>query len=133
MTDQVRSEVKEKCSIILGVLGFFKVFDTHTNCTPHPFCITSRHVVYAADHCCGRISEWAMDECEKRGIKCGVSGCQLPFKDHTSEEILLLQLTRHLSSDEASTELKKLTDVLDKNGFAGLTFVETPEKFRISK
>lgn len=39
---------------------------------PHPYCITPRHVAYAADHCGGMLTTEAIRGAEKAGARCDI-------------------------------------------------------------
>lgn len=39
---------------------------------PHPYCITPKHVAYAADHFGGRLTLGAIRESEKHGARCDI-------------------------------------------------------------
>jgi len=55
--------------------------------TPHPYCITPRHVEYASDHFGGILSEEAIREAEKNGIAvCDI--CLKQFREHLIPKIL---------------------------------------------
>lgn len=49
---------------------------------PHPYCITSRHVVFAADHRGGMLTAEAIDAAERAGARCGMPGCNLKHDEH---------------------------------------------------
>lgn len=50
---------------------------------PHPYCVTSKHVVHAADHFSGRLGMEALEDAEKHGASCGT--CHRPYSEHTAE------------------------------------------------
>lgn len=58
----------------------------------HFYCITPRHVEYAADYCSGMLGEAAIAGAERTGAKCGVKGCTLPYSAHTQDLVLLVSL-----------------------------------------
>ena len=57
---------------------------------PHPYCITPKHVEVAADHHSGMLGEYAIEDAEKRGAKCGMRGCLLPYSSHESQVMLVI-------------------------------------------
>jgi hypothetical protein len=112
----------------------FKVLEVReVNFKPHPFCIGTAHVAYAADHCGGMLGREVM---EKIPCKMGEGHgkvCNLPADQHSFDVVLLLQLIRNSTNDECSKVLKPLAPEMEADGIDGLTLVETPEKFRVSK
>lgn len=59
--------------------------------TGHPYCISTWHVAYAADHHGGQLTENAIRECEKNKQRgCGVSGCRYSFDEHKKITSLLI-------------------------------------------
>lgn len=78
---------------------------------PHGYCITSKHVSYAADHCCGILSAHSIEEAEKHGAVCGVCKGELSYHDHKTG-----LLVRRVPSLPQSEEVKqrRLKDAQDK-------------------
>jgi len=110
-------------------LSPFKVLRVQSvNFSPHPFTIGSRHVEYASDHCGGRLGN---DVIEK--FPCAATGCKLLAKEHTFDVVLMLQLTRNATNAECVAVLKPIGKEMEEDGIDGLTMVETPEKYRVSK
>lgn len=58
----------------------------------HFYCITARHVTYAADRRCGMLDETAIKGAERQGAKCGVKDCGLPYSAHKQDLVLLVSL-----------------------------------------
>lgn len=94
--------------------------------TPHPYCITPKHVAYAADHYGGMLGEDAIQALESkhgRGI-CGVRGCTLRREDH--KPVLLLGV------DDPAEDLKdvpglqeyllQIKPLLEEDGYDGVAF-----------
>src|SRR3990167_1919683 len=53
---------------------------------PHPFCITEKHVVFAADHRSGMLNEEAI---AASGAPCGI--CKKPYDEHTVSTALFVE------------------------------------------
>jgi hypothetical protein len=95
--------------------------------TPHPYCITPKHVEIASDHFCGRLGEEAILAAEKKGARCGVKGCNLSFKEH--EKALLISCKKPFQENgkvdgELHEFLLGIKDEATKNGFARFAFKE---------
>lgn len=97
------------------------------NHKPHPFTVGPRHVSYASDHNGGMLTE---EVCRK--IPCAASRCGIPYDQHTYETVLFLSLVRNISNKEAADALLAIKGDLIEDGIDGVSFVETPEKFRIA-
>lgn len=108
--------------------GNFKVVDTLP--ATHFFCITAKHIAYAADHHCGLLNE---DTIEQSGIPCGVKGCNLSLADH--KEVLLISAAAELTdpddvrkpNPELHAYLLKIKDECEKNGYVGFMFIRKEE------
>lgn len=98
----------------------------NVNHKPHPYVIGPKHISYASDHFNGMLSE---STCEM--VPCAHPGCTYSYKEHTSDKVLFLQLKRHMSANEANSFFVPLKETLIEQKIDGVTFVETPEKFRI--
>lgn len=101
---------------------------TDTIGVPHPYCVTAEHVGEAADHHGGILGEAAIEAGEKKGITCGMRGCQLSYKQH--EQALLVACRAPLKSSDGlpNPELHKfLLDnkaEAEKNNYAGFAFLD---------
>ena len=108
--------------------GFFVVRSiTNVNHKPHRYVIGARHVGFASNNYGGMLSESALTD--SRCPKCAHPYCILPYKEHTSDRVLMLSLVRNLTNEEAQKALQSLP--LKENEIDGVCFVETPEKFRM--
>lgn len=108
--------------------GFFTVKSIENiNHKPHPFMIGGRHIIFASDNYNGILGEACIKD--KQFPKCSHSMCNLKYEEHTSDKVLFLSLVRELTNKEVQEALKKLP--LKENKIDGISFVETPEKFRI--
>ena len=124
---------KEKTELIKEKLALqnqdlYKVLDVqNVNHKPHPFTVGTQHVVHASDHCYGILGEETL-----RKIPCAHRGCNIPYDQHTSDNVCFLQQKRHGTQDEAQKILKQLVDdISNTNLVDGFGFVDTPEKYRI--
>ena len=113
---------------------YFRVKDVvNVNHRPHPYTIGTRHIKDAADNHMGRLGKETIEK-----IPCAFRGCSTAYEDHTSDNVLFLQLKQNVPN--GNTELQ---DIFNKEkevspdyvfpSVDGVTFVETTEKFRFLK
>lgn len=123
MTNQ---EIEQEIEKILELQNIFKLNSVQdVNHHPHPYTIGPKHVAYASDHHSGMLGEETLKK-----VPCAYSGCHLDYKDHKSEKVVFLSLLRNADSEEVRDTLVNIVTV--GNGIlAGVSFFETPEKFRI--
>jgi len=95
---------------------FFSVRDTMG--VPHPFCVGTRHVAYAADHCGGMLGKEAI---KASGIDCAMKGCQLTFEQH---EIALAINCKNKDNELLRTYLLSLKEQAEKDNYAGFVLVD---------
>lgn len=100
--------------------GKFRVVDTIA--TPHPYCITPKHVTHAANNHGGILNEAAIKDAESNGARCGAPRCSLSLDNH--EHALLVECDAELKDhdEEVQTWLKSIVDEATKNGYAGFAF-----------
>ena len=98
------------------------------NHRPHQYTIGPAHIGYASDHHSGMLDMETI-----KNVKCAYPNCNIPYEDHTSDNVCFLQLKSNGTNDEASTILKKLVTDLGESFVDGFAFVDTDEKFRIIK
>ena len=98
------------------------------NHKPHPYVIGPKHVAHASDHYCGRLGEATLE-----AIPCAFPRCNLSYDEHTFDRVCFVKLTRNASEDEAREALKALVDEFEKDKIDGVTFIETPEQYRIGE
>jgi hypothetical protein len=107
----------------------FKVLKVaQVNFRPHPFTIGPRHVEDATKHFGGILGKETINR-----IPCAATGCHLRAEDHTFDVVLMVQLTQNTTNEIASKTLKPVGKTMEDDGIDGLTLVETPEKYRVSK
>jgi len=96
----------------------------------HPFTIGPKHVAYASDHHHGMLGK---EVCEKIG--CAAKGCNRPFSSHSHDTVLFLKLKAHTTEDKVRRVLTntQVVNIMTQSKIDGFVFVETPEKFRITK
>jgi hypothetical protein len=77
----------------------FGLVEVKTVSMPHPYCITPRHVAYAADHCGGMLGTDAIRAAERMGACCDI--CRksgngiLGIDEHTSPLTLFIRVPQN--------------------------------------
>ncbi len=106
--------------------GNFEIIDSIG--VPHPYCITAAHVVYASDHHNGMLDKTAMEGAESNGVRCGMRGCQLTFKEHETALLVACYLGIKDKDDKVNPELHAFLlackDEAEKHGYTGFTFLD---------
>lgn len=119
-------EIEIKIREILNRDLFILRSVNQVNHNPHPYIVGPKHVSYAADHHSGRLGKETLDK-----VPCAFpGGCNLDYDSHTSETVAFLSLKKNVKKTEAQAELEKIIDHVGKETIAGVSFVETKEKFR---
>jgi len=93
--------------------------------TPHPYCLGVRHVSFASDRYCGRLSEECIREGKKEGIHCMVGGCNLSFDEHVIDTILFIKVPQNKDLNNVGglhDYLLKINDEAQKLGITGYAF-----------
>ena len=122
---QIYQEFNELCQGKIKALSIEAV--NHTQ--GHPYTIGPRHIQ----------KNFILDDnevrrLEKTGVHCYKPGCTASYDDHGYEYGLFIQLQCNLTNDEANDLLQPTPkQILEPNEIAGICFVDTPEKFRITK
>lgn len=112
----------------------FTLVHVMTHVDPHPYCVTTGHVVEAAEHFGGMLSEKAIESAEKKGVRCDTcrreSNYSRTYREHESMLIALLAVPDN--STPALQTLPGLKDYLlsakdaaEKAGVAGFGFVKS--------
>jgi len=114
------------------------------NHKPHPYCITEKHLeyndsMYLGDEQIKKMESTHGDMCGmysngKETInkyRYGYTRCNVPYGEHTSDNVCFLQLKRNTTNAEANVILKQLVDDVGEKFVDGFAFVETEDKFRI--
>src|SRR5512140_2609383 len=116
---------------VLGETAVFKLLDVRgANFKPHPYMITSRHVVFASDYHGGILDEYAIRSAEDHGCRCGRKGCNMRYSEHTCDHVAFVQLLCNTDQETARTQLLQLNEVIKKKqNVDGFAFVETDEKY----
>jgi hypothetical protein len=91
----------------------------------HPFTVGAKHVEHASKYCHGRLGYKTIS-----AIPC--AECGLPETAHLNDRVMFLQLTRNATTAELQqwSEKVDLEAYFKRYQIDGLTFVETPEKWR---
>lgn len=123
-----KEELENKYRPLVEASGIFTLRSIeHVNHRPHPFMIGPMHVAYAADHCGGILGDAVLEK-----IPCAHPGCGKMYHEHTSDCVMFLSLTRHVTDPEARAALQKIVDAgMEADKIDGFAFVETDEKFRV--
>lgn len=125
MKEELKQEITSKLK------GRFTVESiTNVNHKPHPFMLGLNHITFASDNYEGMIGDACISD--KNFPECSDFNCNLTYKEHTSDKVLFLKLTKNITNKTASNILKSLTPILEKEIIDGIVFVETAEKFRIT-
>ena len=112
--------------------GNFQVIDTIA--VPHPYCLTPKHVVEAADNFGGIMGEAAMQSADDKGIYC--YSCRtnnrrhgdpiLKYKQH--ELALLVACYENMEEVKFKKEvqhyLKSIAKMVEEDKYAGFTFLK---------
>lgn len=124
-------DLKEKYSAV--EVDGFKVHDITTiNHKPHPFVIGPKHVAFCADNYGGMLGDACTND--ERFPACSAPGCYLTMREHTSNKVMAVMLTKNLSQEEAQQSLKRYVDAgMEDDGIEGFVFIESPEEFRIEE
>lgn len=117
------TETKDKLGYGSSEQGNFTVIDTIG--VPHPYCITPKHVAWAADHHCGMLTKDAIREAEERGgAKCDIcrkAGSVLSIDEH--EQALLVECKQETKDNkELHAYLLRIKDDAEQGGYAGFAF-----------
>lgn len=126
MTNKEKQEIIEKALEDQTLFKVKKVLDI--NHDPHPFMIGPKHITHAASNHGSIITEETL-----KAVPCAHRGCITSYEGHTYDTICALEPLRNGNNDEANSIIFELVQKLDKGIIDGFIFVETEEKFRISK
>jgi len=99
------------------------------NHKPHPFTVGPKHVQHASDHCGGMLGNATINT-----IPCAYPRCNLPYAEHTYDNVMFLQLKKDLGNREAAQALTRLIKLAAdrQDRLDGFVVCESDEKFRIS-
>ena len=110
--------------------GLFEFKDiSHVNHKPHAFMLGPKHVEFAANKYGGMLGDSCIND--KNFPLCSNPGCTLSYKEHTSDKVLFLSLTRDMTNEEATEVLMGIKPILEEENIDGVAFIETDQKFRI--
>lgn len=94
MKEELKKKYEEKYFENNPLMRLHEIADI--NHKPHPFMIGPMHVAHAADHHSGILGEETL-----KAIPCAHKGCDLSYKDHTYDRVLVLQLKKTIKDTEA--------------------------------
>jgi len=96
---------------------------------PHPYCITPKHVVYAADHCYGILNKTTIQEAEKHGAKCGICKGKLSHEEHGKALLVsCLKEANGTMNKELHQWLLSIKEIAEQSGYQGFVFAEGGEQ-----
>lgn len=92
---------------------------------PHPYCITPKHVSYAATYCSGILNNDSIVRAERAGAQCGICKGELTYKEH--EHALLVEcklpLPEHVDAGtELHAYLHACKPLCEADGYVGFAF-----------
>ena len=99
---------------------------TRVNHKPHPYMIGPEHVGYASANHNGMLGQETLEK-----VGCAHPGCNLSYKEHTSDNVMFLKLKKNVSQDYLKALIVPLKEDMEKMKVDGICFIETEEKFRI--
>ena len=94
---------------------------------PHPYMITQKHVVYAADHCGGMLNDGAIKDAERNGAKCGICKGELSYEEHKTALVVMchgLDMDKDESKEALQKYLLSIKDMCEKDGYIGFAFMK---------
>ncbi len=120
----------------ISAKGNYKIIDDSL-VYPHPYCIGSKLVVFAADNHHGILGDAAIADAEKHGIMCDMridgGKCEMKYEEH--ERSLTIKCKQRITTGKVLKDGKKKTTkefhewiekvkpIAKKNGFLGFAFV----------
>jgi hypothetical protein len=100
---------------------------TTCNHRPHPFCIGTKHVAYASEHCNGILGVEAM-----RSAPCAMQEgsyprrmCGLSYDEHTHETVLMLRPLRDMENEDAASVLTLIKPLLEEHKIDGIALLKS--------
>lgn len=108
--------------------GNFKIIDKIG--VPHPYCITPKHVAYAADNWGGVLSTDAIRDAERHGARCDIccrAGKILTVDAHKQALLVECKIDIKPVPDELQAWLLSIKEEATKNGYAGFAFIQAEE------
>lgn len=101
----------------------FRIKDTIG--VPHPYCITPKHVGFAADNFGGMLDKDAIIQAEKHGAKCGICKGKLSYEEHKQALLVEVKDKRELKEiPELKDYLLSIREQAVKDGFKGFAFIQ---------
>lgn len=101
----------------------FKVIDTIG--VPHPYCITPKHVTYAADHFCGMLGKEAIISAERtEKAKCGICRGELSYEQHETALLVEVDEGKEGFKKRLNKYLLKIKAMAEADKYAGFAFIK---------
>ncbi|MFA5401259.1 MAG: hypothetical protein WC359_12500 [Dehalococcoidia bacterium] len=104
--------------------GNYKVVDTIG--VPHPYCIGSKLVAFAADRHNGILGEAAIEDAERHGIHCEICkekmGKPLSYAEHKQALVIESKVEIDPTPNELKEYLLSIKEEAEKNGYVGFAF-----------
>ena len=93
---------------------------------PHPYCITPKHVTYAADNCNGMLTKESIQDAEEHGAKCGTCRGDLSYDEHEQAVVVKVLSGEELEDikEELEVYLKSFVKQVEDDGFKGFAFTK---------
>jgi len=113
-TELNNDELSKKYTDLLSNSGASVRSVDHCNYKPHPFMITSKHLANSKSM-----------YLDPDAAPCGMKGCNLSYKEHTSDRVLFLSIPNDKMTDSIRNDLKALTTVLEEDGIDGIGLVSS--------
>jgi hypothetical protein len=101
---------------------------------PHPYCITPKHVEYAADNFHGMLGKDAIKEAEENGkARCGICGGKLSYDEHKTAVLVEVRSREEIEDikEELREYLKSIVSITEADGFAGLSLIQAPPQDKL--
>ncbi len=95
---------------------------------PHQFMVGAKHQIMAEKENEGILSEEILQK-----IPCEHIGCMDTYEEHTSDKVLILQLTRDATHQEVNDELVLIKPLMYDHDIKQAAFADTLDKFKFVK
>lgn len=93
---------------------------TNINHKPHPYMITPNHINIAQDYG-GILGEDVLNHSKS---KCGINGCNLSYKEHISDKVVVLQWKKGTEEEEINRVLNLIVTEVGEDKLDGFIFIE---------
>lgn len=102
----------------------------NVNFKPHPYCVGTRHVVFASDNFGGILGESAIEAAENAGIYCDTcrkAGQKLSYSEHKSDKVMFIKVSGEEDLEDVlglKEYLFELKPICEANGIDGFAFIK---------